>query len=147
MFKISVKERQSSGDQYNMKRERSEATPKDMAQKILDEVPEYCAFYFFNAADRYCGIYANSLLVFSSILKKIDKESLIFHFKRGDFEKWIKTTIGDSYLANEISKISEYSNEEELLTKICQIIEKRVIKLKQLLAKEEPYIEHDDDLE
>ena len=119
-----------------MKKESSEATPKDMAQKILDAVPEYCAFYFFN-----------SLLVFSSILKKIEKESLIFHFKRGDFEKWIRTTIGDSYLANEISKISEYSNEDELLTKICQIIEKRVTKLKQLLAKEEPYIEHDDDLE
>jgi len=128
------------------KKERLETTTRDVAQKILGEVSECCAFYFFNDINKYSGTYANSLIVFSNALKKIEKESLNFHFNRGDFEKWIRTTIGDSYLANEINKISAYADEGELLENVCQIIEKRIIELKQLLAKEELYVEHDDDL-
>ena len=129
-----------------IKKGRLETTSRDIAKKILGEVSECCAFYFFNDFNKYSGTYANSLIVFSNALKKIEKESLNFHFNRGDFEKWIRTTIGDSYLANEINKISAYTDEGELLENVCQIIEKRIIELKQLLAKEELYVEHDDDL-
>jgi hypothetical protein len=125
---------------------RLEITTKDAAQKILNEVPEYKAFYFFNGFGDYSGVYAKSLIVFSNELKRINKKSLDFHFKRGDFEKWIRTTLGDSSLANEIAKIQGHVDEEELLGQICQIIEKRLNNLKQLLANEEPYIDHDDDL-
>ena len=72
-------------------------------------------------------------------------KSIDFHFKRGDFVNWIRSTVGDTYLANEIAKINE-SKEEELLSQVCQMIEKRLSELKQLLASEEPYVEHDDDL-
>jgi hypothetical protein len=123
-----------------------EFTTKDVAQKILNEVPEYRAFYFFNGFGEYSGVYAKSLIVFSNKLKKIAKKSLDFHFKRKDFEKWIRTTLGDSYLANEIAEISSSIDEDELLVQICQIVEKRLKDLEQLLANEEPYIEHDDDL-
>jgi hypothetical protein len=125
---------------------RFDITTKDAAQKILDEVPEYRAFYFFNRFGEYSGVHANSLIVFSNELKKIDKKSLDFHFKRGDFENWIRSTIGDSHLANKIAKINEFIDEEELLAQICRVIEKRLKKLKQLLANEEPYVDHDDDL-
>jgi hypothetical protein len=123
-----------------------EITKKDLAQKILREVPQYNAFYFFNSINRYCGGHASSLVVFLNKLKTIDKASIDFHFKRRDFENWIRSTIGDAYLANEIAKINESIEEEELLAQICQIIEKRLKELKQLLANEEPYVEHDDDL-
>ena len=69
-----------------------------------------------------------------------------FHLKRKDFENWIRTTIGDTQLANQIKKIDEAIEEDELLTKVCQLVENRLIELKKLLAREEPYIEHDDDL-
>jgi hypothetical protein len=123
-----------------------EITKKDLAQKILREVPQYNAFYFFNSINRYTGGNASSLIVFLNKLKTIDKASIDFHFKRRDFENWIRSTIGDAYLANEIAKINESIEEEELLAQICQIIEKRLKELKQLLANEEPYVEHDDDL-
>lgn len=119
---------------------------EDLAQKFLREVPQYGAFYFFTGINNYCGSYARSLLVFVNKLKTIDKTSVDFHFKRRDFENWIRSTIGDTHLANEIAKINEPLDEEELLGQICQIIEKRLMELKQLLANEEPYIEHDDDL-
>jgi hypothetical protein len=129
-----------------VKRTNSEIISKDVAQKILTEVPRYRAFYFFEDIDRYSGICANSLIVFSNLITKIDKKSLNFHLKRRDFENWIKTTIGDTYLANQIHKIDESIDEDKLLAKVCQLVENRLTELKKLLASEEPYIEHDDDL-
>jgi hypothetical protein len=129
-----------------IKKTSSEIISKDAAQKILAEVPQYKAFYFFKDIDKYCGTYAKSLVVFSNILPKVGKESLNFHLKRKDFENWIRTTIGDTFLADEINKIDEYINEDELVEKVYRLIESRLIELKKLLASEEPYIEHDDDL-
>ncbi len=119
---------------------------KDMAQKILMDVPEYNEFYFFDSVNTYSGTHARSLVVFFNKLKKVNKKSIDFHFKRGDFENWIRSTIGDAYLANEIAKINESVEEEELLLQVCRKIDKRLTELKQLLASEEPYVEHDDDL-
>ena len=129
-----------------VKKATSEPISKDDAQKILTEVPQYRAFYFFEEIDKYCGTYANSLIVFSNVLTNIDKKSLNFHFKRRDFENWIRTTIGDTFLADEINKIEEPIDEDELLETVCELVEKRLIELKKLLAAEEPYIHHDDDL-
>jgi hypothetical protein len=107
-----------------------ETTPREVAQKILGDVPQYDAFYFFTGVNKYTGVYARSLVVFFNQLKTINKKSIDFHFKRGDFENWIRSTI----------------KEEELLAQVCQMIEKRLTELKQLLAIEESYVEHDDDL-
>jgi hypothetical protein len=123
-----------------------ETTPREVAQKILGDVPQYDAFYFFTGVNKYTGVYARSLVVFFNQLKTINKKSIDFHFKRGDFENWIRSTVGDTYLANEIAKINETIKEEELLAQVCQMIEKRLTELKQLLAIEESYVEHDDDL-
>ena len=127
-------------------KKRHEITTKNVAQQILNDVPEYSAFYFFNGFNKYSGVHARSLIVFSNELKKINKTSLNFHFKRRDFEKWIRTTIRDSTLADEISKIKRSLDDDELLEQICQLVEKRLKDLKQVLANEEPYVEHDDDL-
>ena len=115
------------------------------AQKILREIPQHKAFYFFNGINKYSGTYATSLLIFLNKIKKINRTSLYFHLKRRDFENWIRSSIGDEHLANEISKIKE-SSEEEILSRMCNLIEQRLKELKQLLAKEEPYVDHDDDL-
>lgn len=122
-------------------------TSKDQAQKILNQVPQINAFYFFEDANNYCGISARSLTVFSNKLLTINKKSLDFHFKRGDFENWIRSTIGDSFLANEIAKINESFEGEQLLAQVCEIINTRLMELKQLLAREEQYVERNDYLQ
>ena len=118
-----------------------ETSNKELAQEILREVPEFNAFYFFKDEGKYTGNYAVSLIIFYNMLSKIDKESLLFHFRRGDYQNWIKTIIGDNYLANEIKKIDKTVNGNELLERLCKIIEKRLIELKQLLANEELYLD------
>ena len=100
------------------KKNRLWITKKDVAQKILREVPQFNAFYFFDCEDKYSGTSARSLTVFSTKLKTIDRKSLDFHFKRGDFENWIRSTIGDNYLANKIAKIDDSIEGEQLIKKV-----------------------------
>ena len=74
----------------------------------------------------------------------IDVRSVEFHFKRGDFAKWIRGTLGDSELANEIDRVSKTIRGEELRTTIHQTVDARLTKLKKLQASEEPYLERDE---
>ena len=128
------------------KKARFRTSKKAVVEKILSKVPQYNAFYFFRGIGQYSGKFATSLLDFNHKVKTLDSDSVDFHFERGDFEKWIRTTIGDTYLADEIAQINESVKGEELLTQLCKMIEKRLTELKKLLAGEEHYVEHDDDL-
>jgi hypothetical protein len=114
---------------------------KEIASKILRTVPYNNAFYFFTDIGQYIGELAASLADFCKKIKTIDTKSIDFHYKRRDFQKWIRGTIGDVYLANEINKIQKSIQGEELRVKICQIVERRLTELKKLLASEEAYLE------
>ena len=109
-------------------------TNKEIASKILRSVPYHKAFYFFAGIGQYCGESVTSLAGFCQKIKRIDAKSVDFHFKRRDFQKWIRTTIGDAYLANEINKIGKSFQGEELRVKLCQTVEKRFAELRKLLA-------------
>jgi len=114
---------------------------KEIASKILRTVPYNSAFYFFTDIGQYSGELAASLADFCKKIKTIDAKSIDFHYKRRDFQKWIRGTRGDVYLANEINKIQKSIQGEELRVKICQIVERRLTELKKLLASEEAYLE------
>jgi hypothetical protein len=112
----------------------------ETASKILRTVPYNNAFYFFTDIGQYSGELAVSLADFCQKIEKIGAESVDFHFKRRDFEKWIRKTVGDVDLANEISKIKKSIQGEELRVKIHQTVQRRLTELKKLLASEEAYL-------
>jgi len=114
-----------------------------MATQILRTVPRNNAFYFFTDIGHYSGKFAVNLADFCQKIKRIDIKSVDFHFKRRDFQKWIRTTIGDAYLANAINKIREPVQGEELRDQIHQTVERRLTELKKQLAHEEHYVEHE----
>ncbi len=114
---------------------------RETASEILRTVPHNNAFYFFTSIGQYGGEFAASLADFCQKIKRIDVKSVDFHFKRQDFQKWIRTTIGDAYLVNEINKIGKSFQGEELRVRIYQTIERRLTELKELLASEEAYLE------
>jgi len=116
------------------KKVRAATVSNKMATKILRTVPYHNAFYFFTGIGQYSGKFAVSLADFCEKIKRIDIKSVDFHFKRRDFQKWIRTTIGDAYLANEINRIRG---------QIHQTVEMRLTELKKLLASEESYVEHE----
>lgn len=112
------------------KRARSEVDP-EKASMILATIPPPEAFLFFTDIGGYTGELATCLSGFCEKLKTIPAESVRFHHRRGDFEKWIRGTLGDEYLAERISRI-ESTQAEELRKKIERIVQMRLNQLKRL---------------
>jgi len=108
---------------------------------ILRIVSPNNAFYFFIDAGKYTDKCSTCLADFCNTIQTIDIRSVEFHFKRGDFAKWIKGTLGDSELALEIEQVSKTIQGEELRKTLHQTVEARVNKLKKYEASEEPYLE------
>ena len=77
----------------------------------------------------YTGETATSLCSFLRELDAIDVQSIKFHFDRGDFQKWIKLTLGDEELARQVDGIEKKTQEEPLLEKLKQIVQKRISEL------------------
>jgi hypothetical protein len=79
---------------------------KSRNQHSLRDVPFECGFHFCTDGGYYTGISAFSLCDFIEKLKTIDEQSINFHVKRGDFQKWVKDIFGDDRLAGEMDHIS-----------------------------------------
>ncbi len=110
------------------------AVDKDLASKILKPVPNReKAFYFATNVGQHTGKFASSLADFSEKLKTINVESVTFHFSRQDFQKWIKETLGDHELANQINGIKVLKG-ESLRREIIQLVETRITELKNAIA-------------
>jgi len=111
-----------------------------LVSKILATVPYNNAFYFFTDIGQCTDRWSACLADFCNAIRTIDIKSVEFHFKRGDFANWIRETLGDSELANEISRVSKTIRGEELRTALHQTVEARLTKLKKLQASEEYYL-------
>jgi len=106
-------------------------TSPELASKILRTLPATEAFHFFTGIGTYEGKSAASLTDFSEKLGTVQLKSIEFHFKRGDFERWIRDTLGDDYLADGISRIDKLDQGEALRTAIQRTVENRLRNLKQ----------------
>jgi alpha-amylase len=105
---------------------------KPSSAKFLSTVPYERGFHFFTAVGNYTGITATSLDDFASKLQTIPVESVKFHFKRKDFQEWIRDTIKDEELAERISKIQEGESAEDLRKRILRIVETHTTELRGL---------------
>lgn len=105
------------------------------ATEVLRSLPENEAFYFFEDMDKYTGKSASNLAEFCKMTKSVDKNSIRFHFKRHDFERWIKETLRDPLLARRISSIKEPRSEEKLRNQIHRVSKKRLKELNKSLHK------------
>jgi len=66
----------------------------------------------------------------------MELKSVLFHFDRQDFKKWIKGTIGDAILANKISEIGKSVEREEFKNEIHRTVQ-RFSQLKKFLASQD----------
>ena len=100
------------------------------ARAFLASVPYDHGFHFFTDIGRYTGETAVNLEVFAKEVEVAPIESIDFHFKRGDFQKWIADTIKDSELAREIEQIEKTLSGEPLRQRLIMLINDRVKELK-----------------
>ena len=108
------------------------------ASEILKTLPPDQAFLFFEDIGRYTGKLAANLDDFCGIVKTIDMKSLIFHFRRGDYEKWIRESIRDLELARRLKRINKTSSGEELRKKILQPVIRRLDELHKMSHQKLP---------
>ncbi len=101
----------------------------ESAQKILRTVLYTQGFHFFMPDGHYTGETAMSLRSFLRDMGSIDIQSLKFHFDRGDFQKWLRTTVGDEELAQTIDKLDNKIPEENLREKLAVIVQKKISEL------------------
>ena len=78
----------------------------------------------------YTGETALSLCSFLRDMGSIDTQSIKFHFDRGDFQIWLRTTVADEELARIIEKLDKKIPEESLQEKLAEIVQKRISELK-----------------
>ena len=105
------------------------AIRKSTAEKILATVPYTNGFHFFTYVGQYTGETAVSLATFAKEVEVTPIESVDFHFKRADFQKWIAETIGDAELATAIGQVENELNGEPLRRRILKIVNERVSEL------------------
>lgn len=98
----------------------------ESVSRILRTVSMEEAFHFFTDVGQYAGKSATSLADFSEKLEVVQLKSIEFHFRRGDFERWIRETVGDEYLAGEIRRIDKSVQGEALRTAIQRTVENRL---------------------
>ncbi len=70
-----------------------------------------------------------SLCSFLKDLKNIDVQSIRFHFGRGDFQKWLRTTIADEELARRIDNLDKTAPDESLSQRLAETVQKRIFEL------------------
>jgi alpha-amylase len=107
--------------------------PKHVAKRILRKLPANKGFKFFYKASKPTSLKAQSLKEFYSTLKKVNLKSVRFHTERGDFEKWIRWTIGDSKLADRLAMATKIKRADENLRKrILDLVEQRIKELETI---------------
>ncbi len=107
------------------------AIGKSTEEKILAPVPYTNGFHFFTNTGQYTGETAVSLATFAKEVEVAPIESIDFHFKRADFQKWISETVGDAELATAIGQIEKELNGEPLRRRILKIVNERVSELER----------------
>ncbi len=103
----------------------------ESASRILRTVPTLDkAFLFFTDVGKYTGKLASSLEDFLEKMSMVPLRSLEFHLGRRDFQKWIKGTLEDEYLANRIDKMARTIQGEEIRKTLRKLVQNRLGQLK-----------------
>ncbi len=99
--------------------------------KILSKVRPENAFYFCTAEGVYTNISADSLQDFAEKLGDIDESSILFHYPRGDFQAWIRDTLGDNELANKLCFIQQGISGQLLRNQLLEMVKTRINEIKE----------------
>ncbi|TRO61868.1 hypothetical protein E2P71_00495 [Candidatus Bathyarchaeota archaeon] len=97
--------------------------------KILRTVPKSDGLALFKSPGESTGKIATSLSDLHAKLKQVDIRAVNHHFKRREFEKWIRGNIGDEELARRFSRIDREAHGEKLRAQMVTLIKTRLDEL------------------
>jgi hypothetical protein len=102
------------------------------AKNSLRTVSYENGFHFYTGIGKYSGLTATSLSEFVDKLQKVSADSAVFHFRRGDFQKWFRNVIGDELVAKRVDQLQGWSDSsaENLRKDIVKALEIRIAELR-----------------
>jgi len=101
--------------------------PERTRLRLLRVFPPDKAFHFHEDGV-YINLSAHSLEELLEVLEAASERSISYHFKKGDFERWIRDVIGDDKLADEIKGI-EWRDDADLRRRLIDRIKSRLSSL------------------
>ncbi len=101
-------------------------------QRVMRTVPHHDEFQFLKGPGDSTGKVATGLADFAEKMRVVDIRSVNYHFKRREFEKWIRDVIGDLELSRRIGRIRRESHGENLRKEIIQVVKGRLEELKEM---------------
>lgn len=101
-------------------------------QKSLRSVLFEQGFHFFTDSREYTGITATSLCEFEEKLKIVSTQSVEYHFRRRDFQRWISDVIDDTELVAQIAHLDPQLSSEKLRKELLKIVHKRLREVEKL---------------
>lgn len=63
--------------------------------------------FFFRGPRNLHNLKAHNLVMFSQIAEGIGEEAWMFHLRRGDYSRWFRAAVKDSYLADQTERIEQ----------------------------------------
>jgi hypothetical protein len=117
--------------------EKPQSTAVAKARRALSTVNFDCGFHFYTAIGDYTGVTAVSLQDLAVKMGSISLRSVRFHFERGEFQRWIRTLLCDSELAENIGLIKRNFSDEALRREIIAKIEEDIARLKEIVKEDD----------
>jgi len=106
---------------------------RDRISKILGTLSNDKAFVFYEEIGKPTGDSATSISDFCNKINMVIARSLAFHLKRGDFENWVRESIGDVTLANQLCKLKKskalFKKDSTLRGKLQATVKERITEL------------------
>jgi len=98
--------------------------------KITRTLPRNEGFHFYKGPGESTGKIAISLNDLAEKMRIVDIRSINYHYKRREFEKWIRDSLGDVELSRRIGKLSRELHGEKLRNGLINLIKTRLEELK-----------------
>ncbi|MDH5794996.1 MAG: hypothetical protein OEZ24_02690 [Candidatus Bathyarchaeota archaeon] len=106
---------------------------RELAEKVLGRTSVENAFHFYAGEGRPLWISSNSLIDFSKKIGSVDLRSIEYHFRRGDFEMWIRH-LRDDELADRLKVLRETGTSgESLRDRLCEAVRYRCDELRETM--------------
>ncbi len=112
--------------------EKKPTIDKVTLNRILRTVPKNEGLELYKNPGEFTGKTATSLSDLTEKLRIVDIRAVNHHFKRREFEKWIRSSIGDEELARRFGKLSRELHGEKLRSQMIVLVKARLDELKAM---------------
>jgi hypothetical protein len=118
--------------------EKKQSLDKPTAIRLLRTVSRNEGIELYRGPAEFTGKTATSLSDLAVKLKTVDVRAINHHFRRREFERWCRSTIGDEELARRLGRLDRELHGEQVRAQLIATIRTRLEELNLATAQATP---------